>query len=75
MADVLKLDNSSRENLENFVDSIGEDAIRDLLRDQLDHIIAVGRLDHKNSNREQHQNAFFDAVKRLIEEKVKNCED
>jgi hypothetical protein len=75
MADVFKLDNSSRENLKNFINSIDDNEIRDLLQNQLDHIIAVGRLDDKNPKREDHKEAFFRAVEQLIKEEVENYED
>ena len=75
MAGILKIDRSSRDNIEHFIDSLEVRDVRELLDRELDHILAAGRRQAHGKPYDDHRDAFFDAVERLIADKVAEDED
>lgn len=63
MSDVLQPENTSRENIHLFLDSIEDKDLRLLIQENLDLILAIGA---ERGNRE----TFFIAVSKLIEERI-----
>jgi hypothetical protein len=64
MPDVLQPEQTSRENIQLFFESIEDEGLRRLLEENLEQILEIGA---GRGNRE----AFFVAVSNLIEEKLR----
>ncbi len=66
MPDILKPDKNSRENILLFLDTIEDEDLRQLLIDNIEHILLVGAEQDQNRN---HRTTFFQAIEQLIETK------
>jgi hypothetical protein len=64
MPDILRPDKNSQENILLFINTIEDTELRQLVLDNLAHILAVGA--EQDQNRD-HRTAFFQAIERLIE--------
>jgi hypothetical protein len=67
MPDILKPDKNNRENILLFLETIDDTDLRQLMIDNLEHILGVGAYQDKNKN---HRMAFFQAIDQLIETKL-----
>jgi hypothetical protein len=65
MPNVLRPDRDSRENVVFFLQSVQEEALRQVLLEHLDGILAVGQLGFGKETQE-HRDAFFAAIAELI---------
>ena len=65
MREILQPDNSSRENLEVFLDTIQDEEIRNLLKQHLEGILEVGRIGSGRESQAQ-RDSFFADVEALI---------
>lgn len=67
MPDILKPEKNSTENIFIFLETIEDDELRELIRNNLAAILAVGsNQDSERSSR----NVFFEAISNLIEERA-----
>jgi len=69
MPDILKPEKNSTENIFIFLETIEDEELRELIRNNLDAILAVGsNQDSERSGR----NTFFEAISNLIGKRVGN---
>ena len=68
MADILKPNLTSRENLEAFIMTIQDQTLQLLVREHMDDILRAGRLGPDASRAERDR--FLEAVKTLINQKL-----
>ena len=68
MADVLKPNLTSRENLEAFITTIQDQTLQSLVREHVDDILLTGRVGPDASRAQR--DGFFEAVKTLINRKL-----
>ncbi len=67
MPGVLKPEKSSKENILLFLETIEDEELRDLIKNNIENILAVGsEEDIERSNR----NSFFEAISQLIDKRI-----
>lgn len=75
MSGMLEVTENSSNNIQKFIDALEDKGVAQLLKQELGHILAVGRLDTSNASYEEHREAFFGAVEQLICDRMRNYED
>jgi hypothetical protein len=70
MAGILKTAESSASNIQNFINLIENEDLRQIFKEHWQNIIAVGKLEANSEKSQQLRLAFFDAIKKVIDDKM-----
>jgi len=75
MADILKVSNTSSQNTEDFIATLGDRTLAELLKRQLEHILLVGKLESGAQGYDRYRDDFYEAVEQLIDARTQRNED
>lgn len=66
MSGILKPEKSSNENILLFLETVEDEELRELIKNNIENILAVGADEDADRS---HRTSFFDAISRLIEKR------